>query len=924
MSGSSKQTTTPEEQIEALEMKLLLLEQENKQLRLAQRATRLNEAKLMEVQRFALISSWEVNAMSGRLTASEGLLNLLGKSEADRLTLEDLMAAIHADDQQAFQDLYDRSLAGGRPFELGHRLINGEGDTLIIDHFCKTFFAPTGLPLKSMGLMQDITELKHTEERLKTAMSEAKAAVQAKSDFLANMSHEIRTPMNAIIGLSHLALQTGLAPKQQDYIHKVYTAAHSLLGIINDILDFSKIEAGKLDMEQVPFRLDKVLEDLAHLVTIKAREKGLELLIRVDPQAPNGLVGDPLRLSQILLNLANNAVKFTEQGEILLEVERIGDVNDSVMMRFSVKDSGIGMNEEQVTRLFQSFSQADASTTRKYGGTGLGLAISKRLTELMGGRIRAESTHGEGSCFTFTARFGLSDEQNDPISDQLPGPDLRGTPILIVDDSPDARRILHELAENLTFDATLAASGEEALELIHKHDQASDPFKLVYMDWKMEGMDGMEASRRIKSDTSLTAPPQVIMVTAYDPELMRQKLDGWEMDGMLTKPVSASTLMDAAMAAMGHKNRTPGQPKQGGALSIAAIEPIRGARILLVEDNAVNQQVAQELLEQAQLEVTVAEHGQKALEILNQALFDAVLMDLQMPIMDGYEATHAIRKQQQFASLPIIAMTANAMAGDREKCLDAGMNDHVAKPIDPGELFAALAHWIEPAERDIPAELLQRHDSDKEPADTQPLELPGFDQKAAIARMGGNVGAFRRTLAKVVNNETTAMARIREALAQGERQTAIRDAHSLKGMAGNIGAMKLFEAAGILENSLSRQHGPLPEKLLSQVERCLAETMRTIETALSVERPDAHVDTPSSQGALEPEQLEALLGQLQRQIENYDSAATESCDALVTLLQGTPLTKNMAEINRALDGYEFDIAQTLMKELRKELDMPRG
>ena len=490
------------------------------------------------------------------------------------------------------------------------------------------------------GNIHDVGELKKTEEELRQARKAADAANKAKGEFLANMSHEIRTPMNAILGMTHLALKTDLTAKQRDYLEKIHVAGNSLLGIINDILDFSKIEAGKLEMESVAFNLDEVLDNLANLVTVKAHQKeGIEVLFSTGPQVPRTLVGDPLRLGQVLINLANNAIKFTETGEIVVTTELIQADAETARICFSVRDTGIGLSEEQKGRLFESFSQADTSTTRKFGGTGLGLAICKRLVGMMGGEIQAESEPGQGSTFSFTAAFGIGGEL--PARRHDAPPDLKGLRVLVVDDNPTSREILQEMLESFTFTVTQAASGEEGFaEFVHR--EGGRPYQLVVMDWKMPGMDGIETARRIKAHTGQVAPP-VILVTAYGREEVMRKAEAAGLDGFLLKPVSPSLMFDTIMEIFG-RGDPPVSVPSAGQRSTLATERLAGARVLLVEDNEINQQVAMEILSGAGLNVTLANNGQEALDRVRASAFDAVLMDVQMPVMDGYTATIEIRK----------------------------------------------------------------------------------------------------------------------------------------------------------------------------------------------------------------------------------------------------------------------------------------
>lgn len=546
-----------------------------------------------------------------------------------------------------------------------------------------------------VAMLEDITLEQQAFESLESAKRIAEEAVQTKADFLANMSHEIRTPMNAIIGMTHMALRTELDAKQRGYLEKIRGSGQHLLGIINDILDLSKIEAGKLSLEQTQFNLERVLVDVTSFISEKAADKSLELILDIPDNAPRVLTGDPLRISQVLLNLANNAVKFTEHGEVAIRVRLEKELEKSVALRFEVTDTGIGLSEEQCEKLFQSFHQADSSTTRKYGGTGLGLSISKRIVEAMGGSIGVDSEEGVGSTFWFS--ITLDKAQQQPAL-PVPEPDLRGRRILVVDDNDNAREVLTGMLHSMSFNADSASSGQQALEALRQADQQHQGYDLVLLDWKMPQMDGIETARQI-AELSLDKQPVCAMITAYGLDDLLDKAQEAAITTVLSKPVTPSSLFDAAITLLGGGEFRERHSEQVHEDRPADLADIAGAHLLLVEDNELNQYVACELLASTGFTVDVAENGQVALDMLQKQHYDLVLMDMQMPVMDGLTATRKIRQQYSLKDLPVVAMTANAMASDRVKCIDAGMNDFLPKPIDPEKVWVALRRWIKPVSR---------------------------------------------------------------------------------------------------------------------------------------------------------------------------------------------------------------------------------
>ena len=671
--------------------------------------------------------------------------------------------------------------------------------------------------------------LRDNETALRAARLKAEDSAKAKSDFLANMSHEIRTPMNAIIGMAHLALRTELNPKQHNYVDNIERAALSLLGIINDVLDFSKIEAGKFYVEQIPFCLDDVLSNLSVVTSQGAADKHLAYLFKVPHTVPRNLVGDPLRLGQVLVNLINNAIKFTEAGEIevsctLADGDGDGDgdgsapaaaeADSAVTLVFSVRDTGIGMTPEQQTKLFQPFSQADGSTTRNYGGTGLGLSISQRLVQLMGGSISVESQAGVGSTFQFSLRLAVVPQPDRAAS--LP-PALHGARVLVVDESALARGILLDGLEALPVRLDSAGSGREALQKVRLADAAGDSYQLVLTDWKMRDLSGAQIVEHIKADPTLAVPPAVILMIAFGQEEVQAAAAAVGVDGFLLKPITQSSLVTTLMSAFARRvkrevARTAPQPH------------FPGARILLAEDNDINQEITVELLDQVGAKVDIAGTGREAVAMLREAgpqAYGMVLMDLEMPDMDGHEATIAVRADERFASLPIIAMTAHVVASIRERCLMEGMQDYVTKPVNPEQLYATVSRWLRVAPTPAWAPSTGSENANPVPA------LAGIDAALGLSYVAGNTALYLKLLDRFRASHRLAVHDLRHAIGNRERATALRLAHTLRSVASSIGARQVQHAAESLERYLRDD----PDVHLA--DQLLVQYLRRLDHALS-------------------------------------------------------------------------------------------
>ncbi|HIJ90788.1 MAG: PAS domain S-box protein [Desulfobulbaceae bacterium] len=765
----------------------------------------------------------------------------------------------------------------------------------------------------AVGIVNDISERKDAQKNILIARDEAEAANQAKSDFLARMSHEIRTPMNAIIGLSDLALEMELSPKLQDYLGKISSSGKNLLYIINDILDFSKIEAKKLEIESHSFSLEKILADLAGVTTLKAEEKGIEFMFSVAPDVPDRLIGDSLRLGQVLINLTSNAIKFTQKGEVILYIAMVDRSPERLTLRFSVRDTGMGLTEDQIGNLFTPFSQADGSISRNYGGTGLGLAICKRLVDLMGGGFEVQSRPGQGSTFSFTAVF--ASHPNALESHSFPV-ELQGLRVLVVEDNPATREILHKALDSYSFLTTVVESGEKGIEEFRRAARAETPFDFLLLDYLLPGINGDGVARAVREMQEDVKQPKILVLTSVGAAKIVETCIDAGCDAVIDKPVSRSGLFNAIIRLYGQEN-SAGATGSAESEKNDVLRMLAGTKILVVEDNQINQEVAREVLQRAGVLVDIANTGEEALGLVVKNEYDLVLMDIQMPGMDGLETTGKIRASgiKRLAALPIVAMTAHAIKGDAELSLAAGMNDHITKPINPKVLFATIGKWLAPDSRPTvlspPQEALPMLSSDAELSG----QVSGLDQRLALERLG-SVDLYKSVLFQFCENYSAAADTIIDEMRSRHWEEARLRLHSLKGVVGTICAKELYDITVYLEKNCKEQQLH-PERLLAFKELYdkLINELQSFFSSASTLAPQAEEEVDRERLL---EIFTVMLSDIQAHRPVHCAGHVEN---LKKLNWPAVITAEMQSLVSAVESYQFKQAGKLVQKVCQILEV---
>lgn len=888
----------------------------SRELESADIALRVAERKYRTIFENAIEGIFQMKEEGAIITANPALARMFGfPSPAEMLSYASQSTPELFDDPemscQLIDDLKKHKILAD--LEIGFKRLDGSVFIGLVHARLST--SPSDKDLIAEGSILDITARKENELAVQQREA-AEAASRAKSKFLAHMSHEIRTPINAVIGLSHLTLQTDLTARQQDYLEKISQSTQLLLGIINDLLDFSKVEAGMLKLEEVSFDLNEVLDNMAVIVSMGAGKKDLEIIFQHDSQLPGKMIGDPIRLGQVLTNLTTNAVKFTNEGEIIITTTLIYQNDKTTRVGFSVKDTGIGIHQEELDTIFQPFHQIDDSFSRRYEGSGLGLPISKQLVELMGGTLKAKSVFGKGSQFYFDTIFGLA-EDGAESERFLFADDVRITQVLLVDDNTTARDVLRSMLEDFGLSVEATASGEHAIELVKQRIERSlTPYDLVLLDWNIQGLSGLETTSNIMAIPEMEKVPIILLTPSCKLQELKEAAQKIRSTTFLTKPVLQVHLFDAILEAVGHRKNTTEHSKRSTGRELREINAIAGKKILVVEDNPINRQVLSEILERFGMVVEAAENGLEAVELVKENLYDLVLMDIQMPELDGLEATRILRNYG-FSDLPIVAITAHAMTNDHEKSVEAGMNDHLSKPVDPKELATVLLQWIPADNTKNPALLTPENMGCN---DTNPITLPEIeelDSSSGLLFSGDSPELYLKLLKEFVKIHSNDASSLRTLYAAGKKTESVRLAHSIKGAAASLGAKALSEASYALELQLQREDPKKIEESFAHFKEKLQRLCHNLNNyfAESVSKPGKETIRQAA-SAISPEVILEQFDNLAVLLVEGNSRAVSALDELSDSLTGCTINKEIDEIRNAIEDVEFSQALRLVNRLK--------
>ena len=906
---------------------LSIMQDANQSKKVAEDA--LNKLKESQSELIKLSKAIEASPVSVVVTDADGIIEYINPKFTD--------VSGYSAEESIGQDLQDlqyggiktnshkkiwKTLQQGKEWHGELRNIHKDGTLLWESSSISPIRNDDGIISNYVAVKEDITEKKKADEELREALIKAEEATKAKSEFLANMSHEIRTPMNAVIGMTHLALDTELTPRQKDYLHKIEISAKSLLGIINDILDFSKIEAGKLSIEKTAFNLQEVIDDIVVLSLDKVSDKEVELLIDIDRNIPNLLLGDPVRIGQIFNNLLSNAVKFTENGEIEISINVIKRQEKTITLECAVSDTGVGMTKEQSSKLFQKFTQADQTITRKYGGTGLGLAICRQLVDLMEGDIKVTSEYGKGSRFIFTLEFEYKKDLIKNKEPHLLPLNLRDLKVLLVDSNTKSVDINKGLLKSLSFEVDVSSNCSDALQMFENAVSAKVPYELLIVDYKLMLNEGCTPDEKIQKLDDMYSAPIIIMAKTKEVSKAEDLMKNRQLHSVMIKPCTSSSLFNAIGEAFGYSEVKVESRRKASQDLLNDLVNLSGSKILLVEDNKVNQQIANELLQKVNAKIIIANNGMEAIEIVKKEKVDLILMDIQMPIMDGITATFKIRRlETDNKDIPIIAMTAHAMNGDREISLMAGMNDHITKPIEPKELYACIVNWIKPKDNSdiLSININQLNHSENSDDLDFPKQISGIDIEAGLLRIMGNKKLYLNILEEFYNDSKTLPDQVSKALAVDDYKTAERLVHTMKAVAGSIGAKSLYKKAQLIEDCFEDETKTI-QSLLDLTWKDLQDILNSIKHALPPKPNNGSHNYSTSEQVQDFDVVPSKYNELQKLLKIGDMASVD----IYYEIRGSLFSLNpdlTIKLDKAIDSFDFKKALKIIKGIKSKVDI---